>query len=143
MLNKTTENTDVITDLQCYHCGQPCEETLWFEEKPFCCYGCKTVFEILRANDLCEYYNLDSRTGVSVKNVTDEYFSYLDEPEIRKKVLTFDSKNFARISFTIPAIHCISCIWLLENLQRIQQGVLRSEVNFARKTTTIDFNPML
>jgi len=141
MLNKKTENTGVITDLQCYHCGQPCEETLWFEEKPFCCYGCKTVFEILQTNDLCEYYSLDSRTGISVGNVTDESFTYLDEPEIRKKVLTFDSENFARVSFTIPAIHCISCIWLLENLQRIQQGVLRSEVNFARKTATIDFDP--
>ncbi len=141
MLNKTTENSDVIADLQCYHCGLPCEETLWFEEKPFCCYGCKTVFEILQTNDLCDYYSLDSRTGVALKNVTDESFGYLDEPAIRKKLLSFDSGNFARVTFTIPSIHCISCIWLLENLQRIQQGVLRSEVNFARKTTTIDLDP--
>lgn len=141
MVNKPIENSTVITDLQCYHCGQPCEEILWFEEKPFCCYGCQTVFEILQTNDLCEYYNLESRTGISVDAVKNELYDYLDEPSIRRKILTFDSDTFAKVSFTIPAIHCISCIWLLENLQRIQVGIVRSEVNFTRKTVAVDFDP--
>jgi Cu+-exporting ATPase len=135
------ESKQIATEVQCYHCGQPCDEVHWLEEKSFCCYGCKTVFEILNENDLCEYYSLDEKAGVSIKNVHQESFAYLDEKSIRKKVVEFDSATFAKVSFFVPAIHCISCIWLLENLQKINSAVLRSEVNFARKTVTIEYNP--
>jgi len=128
--------------LTCYHCGQPCEaETLWLQDKSFCCFGCKTVYEILNANELCEYYQLDSRPGVKVENIDDEQFAYLDEPAIVEKLLTFSSPQFARVSFYIPAIHCISCIWLLEHLQKIHPGIVKSEVVFARKSVTIDYHP--
>jgi P-type Cu+ transporter len=32
-------------------------------------------------------------------------------------------------------------LWLLENLQKIKKGVLRSQVNFSRKLVTIEYNP--
>jgi P-type Cu+ transporter len=125
----------------CYHCGQPCEEEHPCGEKVFCCLGCRTVFDILNENNLCEYYSYQSHPGVSRRHVSDESFAYLDEAAIRRKLLLFDSDTFARIEFYVPAIHCISCIWLLENLQRLKTGVLKSEVNFARKRVTIEFNP--
>lgn len=72
----------------CYHCGAECEEEMWLDEKPFCCYGCKTVFEILSANDLCEYYNLETQPGNQLNFVSDETFA----------------ADFSRISFDVPAI---------------------------------------
>jgi P-type Cu+ transporter len=129
-------------DLLCYHCGQACtDEILWSDDKPFCCQGCKTVFEILNANNLCEYYNLDKNPGVPISATSEQNFAYLDEGVIRKKVLTFDSADFSKVEFYIPTIHCVSCIWLLENLKKLERGVLRSEVNFAQKKVSIDFNP--
>lgn len=128
-------------DVKCYHCGQPCDELLWQDDKPFCCFGCKTVYEILSSNDLCEYYDLEKNPGTTLRHVSDEAYVYLDDPQIRKKILGFDSDTFARVQFYIPAIHCVSCIWLLENLQKLNAGILRSEVNFVQKTATIDFNP--
>jgi P-type Cu+ transporter len=137
---ETTQRLKITAAVSCYHCGAPCEETLWLQEKSFCCYGCKTVFEILSANDLCEYYSLDKRPGVQLRNISDETYAYLDEHDIRKKVVSFDVDNFLRVQFYIPAIHCISCIWLLENLQKLNKGIIKSEVNFARKSVTIDFS---
>jgi Cu+-exporting ATPase len=137
-MNGTAE---VKQDLACYHCGQPCEETLWLHDHPFCCYGCKTVYEILSSNNLCEYYNLDQNPGVQLKHIDEETYAYLDEVNIRKKLLTFDSETFAKVTFYIPAIHCVSCIWLLENLSRLDNGIVHSEVNFIKKTVSIDFNP--
>jgi Cu+-exporting ATPase len=129
-------------DLLCYHCGQVCtDEIFWTDEKPFCCHGCKTVFEILNANSLCEYYDLDKNPGIHVNASTEQNFSYLDEASIRKKVVQFDSDTFAKVVFYVPAIHCVSCIWLLENVKKLERGVLRSEVNFAQKKVSIDFNP--
>ena len=131
----------VEQDVKCYHCGQTCEDTLWLSDKPFCCYGCKTVYEILSANDLCQYYDLDKNPGIQLKQISDETYAYLDEKDIRKKIVEFDSESFSRVRFNVPAIHCVSCIWLLENLQKLNPGILRSEVNFARKSVTVDFNP--
>jgi Cu+-exporting ATPase len=132
----------ITTKTACRHCGQSCVETFWLDDKPFCCFGCKTVFEILSANDLCEYYALDKNAGVSLRGTHAETFAYLDEERERKKILTFDSATFSKVSFFIPNIHCVSCIWLLENLQKLNIGVIRAEVNFARKTVTVDFNPI-
>lgn len=134
--------TEVLNDLKCFHCGQACdEETLWLNDKPFCCYGCKTVYEILDTNNLCEYYDLDKTPGVQLKDISDETYAYLNDSEIAKKLLEFNSATFAKVTFFIPAMHCISCIWLLENLRKLNAGILHSEVNFARKSVTIDFNP--
>lgn len=129
------------TETACFHCGNTCEETLRLDDKTFCCFGCKTVYEILHANDLCEYYALDQNAGIQVKDVSEDAYAYLDKPEIRRKLVAFDVDDFVRVKFYVPAIHCVSCIWLLENLQKLNPGVLKSEVNFARKTVEIDFTP--
>jgi P-type Cu+ transporter len=132
----------VENKLTCYHCSQHCEnEVRWFQEKPFCCSGCQTVYEILSDNDLCEYYDLDKSPGAQFRQVDEGVYAYLDEESIRKSIITFDSETFARVTFYVPAIHCISCIWLLEKLQRLDDGILRSEVNFSKKTVSIDFDP--
>jgi Cu+-exporting ATPase len=133
---------DIVNEKACHHCGQPCEETFWLDNEPFCCYGCQTVFEILSSNNLCEYYHLDKNAGVSLRGAHAESFKYLDEAVLRKKIVVFESPSFSKVAFSIPTIHCVSCIWLLENLQKINPGILRCEVNFTRKTVVIDFNPL-
>jgi Cu+-exporting ATPase len=105
--------------------------------------GCKSVFEILNENNLCEYYALDKKSGVSQRNVLPNSFAYLDDQDVRKKVVSFDSNTLAKVSFDIPAIHCVSCIWLLENLRKLNAGILHAEVSFGKKSIAIDFNPSL
>jgi Cu+-exporting ATPase len=127
--------------LSCFHCHQQCEEdVLWIDDKAFCCYGCKTVFEILEENELCDFYTLDEQPGLQQKKPIASY-AYLDEIEIQSKLVSFKSETFTRVVFSIPTIHCVSCIWLLENLHKIHSGVFRVVVNFVAKTASIDFNP--
>lgn len=129
--------------IKCYHCGLACDdESLQVDDKYFCCYGCKVVYELIQDSNLCEYYNIESHPGINAKNYRRGEYEYLDDTQLRKKLLEFDSADFARIRLSVPAIHCSSCIWLLENLQKANEGVFRSEVNFNRKLVTIDFNPV-
>ncbi len=141
LIQQATSEKQILSESECHHCGQPCEETFWLNDKPFCCYGCKTVFEILSTNNLCEYYILDKNAGSKIHASEIEVFSYLDENTICKKIISFDSPTFAKVDFFIPAIHCVSCIWLLENLHKIDAGILQSEVNFAKKHVTLNFDP--
>lgn len=135
-------HTDAVTETTCFHCGQPCEEIHWLNDKPFCCKGCETVYEILDSNNLCEYYSLDQKPGTKTGLTNQENtYSYLDDPEIRKKLVSFESESYASVTFFVPSIHCVSCIWLLENLTRLNDAIIHSTVNFSKKTVSIDYNP--
>lgn len=128
--------------LKCYHCGEPCEDTRFsHNDKPFCCYGCKVVYEIIEENNLCAYYDYTAHPGKTPRVVDEETYGFLEEESIQLKLLEFKSPAFARIRFRVPAVHCISCIWLLENLRKLDTGVLKSEVNFAKKSVVIDYDP--
>lgn len=137
------DRKEVIID--CYHCGEPCEEELIkFDDKAFCCNGCKMVYEILDENDLCNYYDLENSPGISLKNRDfEDKFAFLDNEEIQSKLLNYSSENLNKIVFHIPSIHCSSCIWLLEHLDTLREGIITSRVNFVRKEVSIDFDPKL
>ncbi len=127
----------------CYHCGDNCDrEHIVFEDKDFCCNGCKTVYEILNQNDLCTYYDLEQNPGISLKSKKfDDKYAYLDNEEITHLILDFKDGEKAKVTFYIPSIHCSSCIWLLENLYKLTDGVNHSRVNFVKKEFSADFNP--
>jgi P-type Cu+ transporter len=138
-------NSTITTIEKCYHCGELCEDGLVeFDEKPFCCNGCKMVYEILDENDLCNYYDLQNSPGITLKNRNyEQKFAYLDNLDIQNQLLNFSSENLNKIVFSIPTIHCSSCIWLLEHLSGLKEGINYSRVNFMRKEVSIDFNPMI
>jgi Cu+-exporting ATPase len=130
------------TSAVCYHCGESCKaEIVDFDAKHFCCDGCKLVYELLKENSLCTYYNLNNAPGNSpgVSAYSGKY-SYLDDTKVAEKLVRYSDENFTHITFYIPKIHCSSCIWLLENLNRLNEGVISSSVNFLRKETTVQFN---
>ncbi|MEM7514427.1 MAG: heavy metal translocating P-type ATPase metal-binding domain-containing protein, partial [Bacteroidota bacterium] len=129
----------------CYHCGEPCPSTdIHLEDKYFCCDGCKTVYEILNAHDLCTYYELEDQPGLQLKIPASlEKYTYLDSPEILDQLADFVSEKGVRIQFHIPQIHCASCIWLLENLYKLRPGINFSRVQFLRKELSISYDPSL
>lgn len=125
----------------CFHCGQSIEkERILFDEKTFCCNGCKSVYEILNANNLNNFYELNKRAGIRPGDENSGQFDYLDTPEIFEKVTDFSEGNTSLITFKIPVIHCSSCIWLLESLHTLNKNIKYSQVNFTRKTLQVSFN---
>ncbi|WP_340065892.1 heavy metal translocating P-type ATPase [Ascidiimonas aurantiaca] len=124
----------------CYHCGDECNASpIVFEEKEFCCNGCKTVYEILSSNDLSCYYDLEKAPGASPQEAKNRY-DFLSNPDIAERLLEFSDGNIQVVNLYIPHIHCSSCIWILENLNRLQPAVVSSQVNFPKKTVRITFN---
>lgn len=129
------------TVLRCYHCQDECpSDRLHIGDKHFCCEGCQMVYEILNANDLCQFYSIDDKPGLSQKNRRDaRAYAWLDDPEVRRQLIQFSDGHTARVTFFLPAMHCASCIWLLEHLYRLDGGVTHSKVNFLKKEVTIHF----
>ena len=126
----------------CFHCGLDIikEEEIVFDEKKFCCNGCKTVYEIFSLNDMTCYYDFEKSPGATPLDIKGKY-DFLDNEGIVSKLLEFQEDKTAIVSLNIPHIHCSSCIWILENLQRLQKGISTSQVNFPEKKVRITYNP--
>lgn len=123
----------------CYHCGADCgKKPIEFNNKYFCCNGCKTVYEILNTNELTCYYDLESSPGTIPSDIKGKY-NYLENEEIIEKLLEFNDSETSVVEFYIPNIHCSSCIWVLENLSKLNKGVTISMVNFPKKLLRITF----
>lgn len=127
----------------CFHCGTLCRDAAFVQEdKVFCCHGCLTVFEILSANGLSEFYKLSATAGVRIgATAKKEQFKFLDEPAVRERLVDFSDARLTRVTFHIPSIHCIACVWLLENLFHLKPGLGQTQVNFPRKEIALSFDP--
>jgi len=133
-----------MSENSCFHCGLDIvkEEEIVFDEKSFCCNGCKTVYEIFSLNDMTCYYDFEKSPGATPLDIAGKY-DFLDNESIVTKLLEFQEDATAIVSLNIPHIHCSSCIWILENLQKLQKGISASQVNFPEKKVRITYNPEL
>ena len=108
----------------CYHCGVDCDDSILWNDKVFCCAGCQLVYQLLDENGLCQYYDLTDMPGMTAKGhfVSDEY-NYLDNEIIQDQLIQFKQGDQAHVVFYLPQMHCVSCVWLLENLHKINPGI--------------------
>jgi Cu+-exporting ATPase len=124
----------------CYHCGDECiTQEYVIEDKPFCCHGCKSVYQVLSANKLCSYYNYNEHPGAT-RARTDKRFDYLSEPSIVSELIDYTDSTVTIVTFYIPHIHCSSCLWLLEQLNKINSAVYYCRVDFLKKQLNIRFD---
>ncbi len=124
----------------CFHCGLDSESSsITYDDKLFCCNGCKTVYEIFSANDLTCYYDLQQAPGATPKEVEGKY-NFLDNTKIAEKLLEFNDGNTQIVTLYIPHVHCSSCIWILENLNKLNPAIRSSIVNFGKKTVRVSYN---
>ncbi|KLT70006.1 heavy metal translocating P-type ATPase [Flavobacterium sp. ABG] len=128
----------------CFHCGLTIskDEEINFDEKKFCCKGCQTVYEIFSVHNLTSYYDFEKAPGATPQDIQGKY-DFLENEAILSKLLEFQEGNTAIVSLSIPHIHCSSCIWILENLNRMQPRISNSQVNFPDKKVRITFNSEL
>ena len=124
----------------CFHCGDPCDPIdVEFDDKHFCCNGCKTVFQILSESNLDLYYKLEDQPGIKPESEVGHKYDFLENETIENRLLDFHDAGIKKVRIFLPDIHCSSCIYLLENLARIESSVIHSEVNFVNKTAHISF----
>ncbi|MAU26313.1 MAG: heavy metal translocating P-type ATPase [Muricauda sp.] len=124
---------------KCYHCGDDCDKnSVDFDDKLFCCQGCKTVYEIFSSNNLSHYYDLQASAGTTPNEVSGKY-DFLSNQDIVAKLVEFDSDEIQVVNLHIPQIHCSSCIWVLENLNRLLPAVRSSQVDFPKKTVRVTY----
>lgn len=133
------EKSQIDQKVNCFHCGDPVKSALFQADKrDFCCLGCQSVYLILSTNNLDSYYKYNQYPGKTQREKAN-HLEYLDEEEIARKLIDFKDAKITKITFFVPSIHCSSCIWLLENLYKINPAILSSRVDFTKKQANITF----
>ncbi|SEM64834.1 Cu+-exporting ATPase [Mucilaginibacter gossypiicola] len=129
-----------IEKISCYHCGDDClTENYTLEDKYFCCHGCKSVYQLLSESQLCNYYTYNDHPGATRARI-DRRFDYLSEPSIVNQLIDYTDEHITMVTFYIPHIHCSSCLWLLEKLNKINPAVHYCRVDFLKKQLNIRFD---
>lgn len=130
----------ITTKTLCYHCSEECsDDSIRINDKIFCCNGCKTVYELLDQNNLCTYYSIEQSPGNTRKYYTKRNYDFLDDEDLKQKLIEFSDGKKTNVAFSIPQMHCSSCIWILENLYKLDNGIISSRVNFLQKKLFITF----
>jgi Cu+-exporting ATPase len=112
-------------------------------EHTFCCAGCSSVYTLLRSRGLDAFYACDVPAGVSQRDrdpVDLTRFRVLDDALVRPRFVLQDTHGYATAKFLVPSLHCASCVWLLERLDRVDDRIGRSEVDLLRRTVTVTFD---
>lgn len=141
MIRAPQDESDVelVTHASCTHCGLPCvENSIVKNQHTFCCQGCAAVYDLLNQNDLCQYYN--NEKGLKPESTDVSEFQYLDEKETASQFVVFSQGNSVQYRFFIPGMHCNSCIYLLERLERLNNGISSSRVDFFNKELLVTVN---
>jgi len=125
----------------CDHCGDTCkDDSLEKDGKFFCCSGCLFVYDLLSDKGMDDFYAKDGPIGIKPLTFKQNEFEYLDEKKIVEKLINYSIQGNTSVTFFIPEVYCSACIWLLENLNRLDSSINESRVNFLKKEVTIDFN---
>jgi Cu+-exporting ATPase len=125
----------------CYHCGDDIiGKGYLIDEKKFCCNGCMMVYQLLSDNNMDAYYTLEKKPGLKPSNANENKYNFLEVESIQEKFIDFKDGNISKINLFLPEIHCSSCIYLLENISKIEPAIISCQVNFTKREASISFD---
>tara|TARA_R110000737_G_scaffold2923_1_gene8394 strand:+ start:254920 stop:257427 length:2508 start_codon:yes stop_codon:yes gene_type:complete len=129
----------------CDHCGLPVPNGLIEPDAPhqFCCNGCKTVYTILHGSGLENYYKIKSAVNTNAEPAATTGGSYeeLDDPAFTTTWVTQSDDGTAEVELLLEGMHCAACVWLIERLPRVANGVIDARANIRRRTVCVRYQP--
>jgi P-type Cu+ transporter len=117
----------------CYHCGESLLQTIEAEGQFFCCGGCAQVYGFLKNQQLEAYYDLDVKAGRIPEEQDAREWELLKDAQFVNRYVVYQNPTRQKLTWSLPNIHCGACVWLLEKLPQIQEGVLECRVDLMRK----------
>jgi Cu2+-exporting ATPase len=126
----------------CSHCGLAVPPALLATDggPSFCCSGCATAHDILRANGLAQYYAFQERRPVAVQS-SGRSFEEFDHPAFAELYVQHEGDGRATTELYLEGVHCASCVWLVERVPLLVPGVVRAELDVRRALARVEWDP--
>jgi Cu2+-exporting ATPase len=136
-------------EVLCDHCSLPVPTGL-IEAKAghqFCCHGCRTAFEVIHSCGLERYYAirdgaaLGSNRGASPSSGTGRRYAEMDDPTFTDLYVKRLPGGLHACEFFLEGVHCAACLWLVERLPVVLEGVLESRLDLRRAMVRLVWDP--
>jgi Cu2+-exporting ATPase len=132
------------TAATCAHCGQPVPAAARRsgEGAQFCCGGCRQVHALIQAWGLDQYYRLVERQPavLAPARVTGREFADFDDPAVQAAASTALGAR-RRTRLHLEGVHCAACVWLVERLPSVAEGVDEVRLNYGTAVAEITWQP--
>ncbi|MFZ4575565.1 MAG: heavy metal translocating P-type ATPase [Phycisphaerales bacterium] len=129
------------TECPCSHCGQSMPVPELAAELCFCCHGCESAYKVIHSCGLSDYYRIRAdepgRPATASRTAYDEY----DDPTFQRLYVRGVRGGLASADLFLEGVHCAACVWLVERLPVITQGVVSSRLDFGRSIVQVVWDP--
>jgi Cu2+-exporting ATPase len=127
----------------CAHCGLTVPRSRTTQHPAFCCDGCSAAYHIIESAGLGSYYGFREQNDVTMRPVTPTAHSYaeLDEPTFAELYATVVAEDLVQVELYVEGVHCAACVWLLERLPRLVQGVAEARLEFGSSMLRVVRDP--
>lgn len=101
------------------------------------------MFETIHACGLDSYYRLRDAADATLKpaNPTDDSFESFDSAAFEKLYITREADGSASTDLVLEGVTCAACVWLVERLPRVIDGVIQARLSLREATVRITWNP--
>jgi len=125
-----------ISDPRCAHCHNEVPSG-----SVFCCAGCATVYEVLKAKGLGRYYDLRGDIPISPAKTTQRDYLDFDDTAFRDKYTLPRAPGRQHVDLYLEGVHCAACLWLVEKVLKDEPGVIDARLDLGKSTVAIDWDP--
>lgn len=135
------------TSVECDHCGLPVPAGLVEPEGElqFCCGGCRVAYETIHACGLDEYYSVRDRLtgageGRAAATANSRYAAY-DSDTFLENYAQTTAAGFKSIELRLEGVHCAACVWLVERLPHVIDGVVEARLTLGASLARVAWDP--
>ncbi len=147
--SSTNKPTDAAASCKmpvaCSHCGLPVPAGLIEEgsQHQFCCNGCKTVWEVIHGTGLEQFYRMKAETGEPGRKAgtTGRGYEDFDDPAYNEAHVVAIDEHLNSTEFYLEGVHCAACVWLVEKLPNILDGVLEARLDMRKSLVRVTWEP--
>lgn len=131
--------------VSCAHCGLPVPAGLVEPSAAlqFCCNGCRTVYDVIRASGLERYYELrqaDAGAAGPARNTGRSYAEF-DDAAFRELHCRPIPGGLFAIELFLEGVHCAACVWLVEKLPHVVPSIVSARLELRRSLLRLTWDP--
>lgn len=140
-----------MSDLsECTHCGLEIRGRAFVGEDDdalFCCGGCRAVYRAIRGAGLDEFYRHREHFDPQAARPADEpgledgVASMFDAPSFLNEHADKLDDGTRRIELYLEGVHCGGCVWLVERMPAVVDGVVEARLQLSRAKMTVRWDP--
>jgi Cu2+-exporting ATPase len=131
--------------VECRHCGLPVPAGLVEDgaELQFCCNGCRVAYEVIHEHGLDGYYDIKARIEAPEQAAqrSGKSFAEFDDPAFHELYCRAMPSGLATVELYLEGVHCAACVWLVEKLTVVVDGVAEVRLDLGRSLATVTWNP--